>query len=82
VAITRGDNRYKQDKHQSIGQTGKETYMGRPRKDGGTKFTVRVNPLTPNDLERRRAVSPLQIKIPNKNVREKPTNKPIIHSVY
>jgi hypothetical protein len=27
-------------------------------------------------------VSPLKIKIPNKNMREKPTNTPIIHSVY
>jgi hypothetical protein len=26
------------------------------------------NPLTPNDLERRRAVSPLKIKIPSKNL--------------
>jgi hypothetical protein len=41
-----------------------------------------VNPLTSNDLYRRRAVSPLKIKIPSKNMREKPTNTPIIHSVY
>jgi hypothetical protein len=41
-----------------------------------------VNPLTPNDLERRRAVSPLKIKIPIKNIRENPTNTPTIHSVY
>jgi hypothetical protein len=27
-------------------------------------------------------VSPLKIKIPSKNMREKPTNMPIIHSVY
>jgi hypothetical protein len=27
-------------------------------------------------------VSPLKIKIPSKNMREKPTNTPIIHSVY
>jgi hypothetical protein len=27
-------------------------------------------------------VSPLKIKIPNKNMHEKPTNTPIIHSVY
>jgi hypothetical protein len=30
----------------------------------------------------RRAVSPLKIKIPSKNIRENPTNKPIIHSDY
>jgi hypothetical protein len=41
-----------------------------------------VNPLMPNKLEIRRAVSPLKIKIPSKNMREKPTNTPIIHSVY
>jgi hypothetical protein len=41
-----------------------------------------VNPLTPNDLYRRRAVRPLKIKIHNKNMREKPTNTPIIHLVY
>jgi hypothetical protein len=41
-----------------------------------------VNHLTPNDLKRRRAVSPLKIKIPSKNMREKPTNTQIIHSVY
>jgi hypothetical protein len=27
-------------------------------------------------------VSPLKIKIPTKNMSEKPTNTPIIHSVY
>jgi hypothetical protein len=47
-------------------------------KDSG----VYINPLTPNDLKRRRAVSPLKIKIPSKNMRENPTNAPIIHSVY
>jgi hypothetical protein len=41
-----------------------------------------INPLMPNDLERCRAVSPLKIKIPSKNMREKPTNRPVIHSVY
>jgi hypothetical protein len=41
-----------------------------------------INPLTPNDLWRRCAVSPLKIKNPSKNMREKPTNTPIIHSVY
>jgi hypothetical protein len=41
-----------------------------------------INPLTPNNLYRCRAVSPLKIKIPSKNMREKPTNTPIIHSVY
>jgi hypothetical protein len=40
------------------------------------------NTLTPNDLKKRRTVSPLKIKIPSKNMREKPTNTPIIHSVY
>jgi hypothetical protein len=30
-----------------------------------------INPLTLNDLQRRRAVSPLKIKIPSKNMREK-----------
>jgi hypothetical protein len=43
---------------------------------------LQVNPLTPNDLQRRRAMSPLKIKIPCKNMREKPTHTPIIHSVY
>jgi hypothetical protein len=33
-----------------------------------------VNPLTPNELQRRRAVNFLKIKIPSKNMREKPTN--------
>jgi hypothetical protein len=33
-----------------------------------------INPLTPNDVQRRRAVSPLKIKIPSKNMREE-TNK-------
>jgi hypothetical protein len=41
-----------------------------------------INPSTPNDLQKRRAVSPLKIKIPSKNMREKPTNTPIIQSVY
>jgi hypothetical protein len=43
---------------------------------------MEINPLTPNDLLWRRAVSLLNIKIPSKSVREKPTNTPIIHSVY
>jgi hypothetical protein len=41
-----------------------------------------VNPLTPNDLKRRRSVSPLKIKISSKNMLENPTNATIIHSVY
>jgi hypothetical protein len=41
-----------------------------------------LNRLTTNDLKKRRAVSPLKIKIPGKNMREKPTNTPVIHSVY
>jgi hypothetical protein len=40
------------------------------------------NHLTPNDLQRRRAVNPLKFKIPSKNMREKPTNTQFIHSVY
>jgi hypothetical protein len=40
------------------------------------------NPLTPNDLETRRAVSLLKIKIHGKNMRENPTNATVIHSVY
>jgi hypothetical protein len=40
------------------------------------------NPLTPNDLQRRRAVSPLKFNIPRKNMREKQTNSTIIYSVY
>jgi hypothetical protein len=42
----------------------------------------RLNPLTPNDLQRRRAVSPLKIKIPSKNMRKKTTNTTIFHSAY
>jgi hypothetical protein len=41
-----------------------------------------IDPLTPNDLQRRRPVSPLKIKISSKNMYEEPTNTPIIHSVY
>jgi hypothetical protein len=49
----------------------------------GTEAThYNINPLKPKDLLRRRAVSPLKIKIPSKNMREKPTNTPIIYSVY
>jgi hypothetical protein len=48
----------------------------------GPKSGSAVNTLTPNDLYRSRAVSPLKIKIPSKNMREKPTNTPIIDSVY
>jgi hypothetical protein len=43
---------------------------------------TKINPLTSNNLQRRRAVSLLKIKISSKNMREKPTNTPIIHSVY
>jgi DNA polymerase III delta prime subunit len=41
-----------------------------------------LNPFTLNHLLRRHAMSPLKIKITGKNMREKPTNTPIIHSVY
>jgi hypothetical protein len=37
--------------------------------------------LTLNDVYRRRAVNRLKLKIPSKNMREKSTNTPIIHSV-
>jgi hypothetical protein len=40
------------------------------------------NPLTLNNTERRQAENLLKIKIPSKNMGEKPTNTPIIHSVY
>jgi hypothetical protein len=50
--------------------------------NGGQNQLNDITPLTPNDIYRRRAVSPLKIKIPSKNMREKPTNTPIIHSVY
>jgi hypothetical protein len=43
---------------------------------------IDINHLTPNDLQRHRAVSPLRIKIPSKKMLEKATNTPIIHSVY
>jgi hypothetical protein len=45
-------------------------------------WTISVNPLMPNDLQRHHAVSPLKIKIPSKNMREKPTNTPIVYSIY
>jgi hypothetical protein len=48
----------------------------------GVARNIKVNPLTTNDLQKRRAVSPLKIKIPSKGMREKPTNTPIILSVY
>jgi hypothetical protein len=41
-----------------------------------------LKPLMPYDLKRRRTVSLLKIKIPSKNMREKPTNATIIHLVY
>jgi hypothetical protein len=43
---------------------------------------ITINPLTPNDILRRGAVSALKIKIRSKNMREKPINTQIIHSVY
>jgi hypothetical protein len=44
-------------------------------------FTLSVNPITPNDLQRRRAVSPLKIEVPSKNMRDKPTNATIIQFI-
>jgi hypothetical protein len=40
-----------------------------------------LNPLTPNDLQRRLAVSPLKIKVTSKNMREKQIRHSLIHSV-
>jgi hypothetical protein len=34
----------------------------------GVLVSLCFNPFTPNDLKRRRALSPLKIKIPNKNL--------------
>jgi hypothetical protein len=51
-------------------------------KRGGTYKTSRLKPFNVERLIRRRAVSPLKIKIPSKNTREKPINTPVIHSVY
>jgi hypothetical protein len=45
-------------------------------------MTLSVTPLTPKDFEGHRALSALKIKIPIRNMHEKPTNTPIIHSVY
>jgi hypothetical protein len=45
--------------------------------NSGRKPYSSINHLTPNVLEGRRTVSPLKIKIPCKNMREKPTNTPI-----
>jgi hypothetical protein len=56
-------------------QTEKERFVSKPHPSV-------FYPLTPNDLKRRRAVSPLKIKIPSKNMHEKPTNTPVIQSVY
>jgi hypothetical protein len=42
---------------------------------------VKINPLTTYDLQRRRAVNTLKIKIPGKNMREKPTNTPFIQFI-
>jgi hypothetical protein len=52
------------------------------RKHASCVVERHFNPLTPNDLQTRRAVNPLKIKIPSKNIREKPTITPIIHSVF
>jgi hypothetical protein len=52
------------------------------RGSGQDNATSVVNPLKPNDLKSRRAVSILKIKIPSKNMRNKPTNIPIIYSIY
>jgi hypothetical protein len=38
--------------------------------------------INPFNAERCCAVNPLKFKIPSKNMREKTTNTPIIHSVY
>jgi hypothetical protein len=53
-----------------------------PRNYSALQNNCLINPLTPNDLQRRRAVSPLKIRIASKNMLEKPTNSTIIHSVY
>jgi hypothetical protein len=58
------------------------TEVNLPRREADHSQSLCINPLTPNDLKRRRAVSPLKIKIPSKNMREKPTDTPIIHSGY
>jgi hypothetical protein len=41
-------------------------------------YKIVLNPLMPNDLQRHHAVSPLKIKIPSKNMHEKPTNATVI----
>jgi hypothetical protein len=46
------------------------------------QYSFVFNPLKSKDLKRHREVRPLKIKIPSKNMREKPTNTPITYSVY
>jgi hypothetical protein len=46
-----------------------------------TNVLVWLNPLKPNDLQWRHAMSPIKTTIPSKIMREKPTNATIIHSV-
>jgi hypothetical protein len=46
-------------------------------------FLLRLNwPFNAERLIKTSGSEPFKIKIPSKNVREKPTNTPIIHSVY
>jgi hypothetical protein len=52
---------------------GKVTVTAEDNPEGSSLPCSRlVSPLTPNDLRRSRAVSPLKTKIPSKNMREKP----------
>jgi hypothetical protein len=52
------------------------------QQQSATPDVLSINPLMPNDVYSRHTVSPLKIKIPSKNMCEKPTNTPTIHSVY
>jgi hypothetical protein len=60
--------------------TGNVHFLKALKKTDIYQVNLLLHPLTPNNLYRRRAVSPLKIKIPCKNMREKPTYTPIIHS--
>jgi hypothetical protein len=52
------------------------------REDNPRPSELHFNPLTPNDLLKTSRSKPFKIKIPSKNMREKPTNTQVIHSVY
>jgi hypothetical protein len=79
VATTRIEFGHKQNNKTSTAiYTKIRSKIGRPRKRWRNQIRLEDYPFNAERLKQRRAVSPLTIKIPSKNMLKKTTNTPLV----